>query len=103
MDYFVKSSSKIVSLEGRRSLAKGQKVGIARSHERRDTPEIPQIRLPQCQRLLPLQKEHPNSMEDRLREIEFPIEVIDQIDGLTRECVGEGHSLEKLHSYITRL
>ena len=43
------------------------------------------------------------SMRDRLREVECPSDMIDQIGGWSREGVGEGHSLEKMYSYMTRL
>ena len=48
-----------------------------------------------------------HSMRDRLREVECPVDMIDQIGGWSREGVGEGYgegySLKKLHSYMTRL
>ena len=48
-----------------------------------------------------------HSMRDCLREVECPVDMINQIGGWSREGVGErygdGYSLEKLHSYMTKL
>ena len=47
------------------------------------------------------------SMRDRLRNVECPSEVIDQIGGWTRESIGEGygvgHSLELKFKWIKKI
>ena len=67
-DHLVEIGSQIVSPAGPRSLAKGQTVGIASSHERRDAPETPQIRVPPCQRLLQIQEERPGRPKEAARQ-----------------------------------
>lgn len=48
-----------------------------------------------------------HSMRDRLRNVECPSEIIDQIGGWTRESIGEGygdgHSLELKWKYINKI
>ena len=48
-----------------------------------------------------------HSMRDRLREVECPSEIIDQIGGWARSGVGdsygEGYSLSKLHEYLEKV
>ena len=48
-----------------------------------------------------------HSMRDRLREVECPSEIIDQIGGWARSGVGdsygEGYSLSKLHEYSEKI
>ena len=48
-----------------------------------------------------------HSMRDRLREVECPSEIIDQIGGWARSGVGdsygEGYSLSKLHEYLEKI
>ena len=46
-------------------------------------------------------------MRDRLREVDCPSEVIDQIGGWARSGVGEGYgdgySLSKMYDYLDRI
>ena len=46
-------------------------------------------------------------MRDRLRAVDCPSDIIDQIGGWTREGVGEGygegHALGKMYLYMERL
>ena len=46
-------------------------------------------------------------MRDRLREVDCPSEVIDQIGGWARSSVGdsygEGYSLSKMHKYLKKI
>jgi integrase len=48
-----------------------------------------------------------HSMRDRLREVDCPSEVIDQIGGWARSSVGdsygEGYSLSKMHKYLEKI
>ena len=48
-----------------------------------------------------------HSMRDRLREVDCPSEVIDQIGGWARSGVGdsygEGYSLSKMHNYLEKI
>ncbi len=48
-----------------------------------------------------------HSMRDRLRNVECPSEIIDQIGGWTRESIGEGygkgHALELKYKWIKKL
>ena len=48
-----------------------------------------------------------HSMRDRLREVDCPSEVIDQIGGWARSGVGEGYgdgySLSKMYDYLDRI
>ena len=48
-----------------------------------------------------------HSMRDRLREVDCPSEVIDQIGGWARsgvgDCYGEGYSLSKMHEYLEKI
>ena len=48
-----------------------------------------------------------HSMRDRLRAVDCPSDIIDQIGGWTREGVGEGygegHALGKMYLYMERL
>ena len=48
-----------------------------------------------------------HSMRDRLREVDCPSEVIDQIGGWARSSVGdsygEGYSLSKMHKYLKKI
>ena len=48
-----------------------------------------------------------HSMRDRLREVDCPSEVIDQIGGWARsglgDSYGEGYSLSKMHNYLEKI
>ena len=48
-----------------------------------------------------------HSMRDRLRNVECPSEIIDQIGGWTRESIGEGygvgHSLELKFKWMKKI
>ena len=48
-----------------------------------------------------------HSMRDRLRAVDCPSEVIDQIGGWARSSVGdsygEGYSLSKMHKYLEKI
>ena len=42
-------------------------------------------------------------IKNRLREVECPVDMIEQIGVWSRESVGEGYFLEKLYACTTRL